>query len=123
MLQTVLQMFILMKTFSVTSAFPFFSSPEQPIKFLQKLKNIQVQEGDRVTLCCELSKPAIPVQWKKGDNVLISGEKYQMKQSGSTLELLIRKRQPEDSGTYSCVCEDIKTTATVIITRESHSNF
>lgn len=76
-----------------------------------------------MVLSCELSKPGIPVQWMKGDNVLINGEKYQMKQSGSTLELLIRKSQPEDSGTYSCVCEDIKTTATIIITRESHYHF
>lgn len=71
-----------------------------------------------MTLCCELSKPSTPVQWKKGDDVLTSGEKYQMKQSGSTLELLIRKSQPEDSGTYSCVCDDTKTTATIIITGE-----
>uniref|UniRef100_UPI0009B37A6A obscurin n=1 Tax=Monopterus albus TaxID=43700 RepID=UPI0009B37A6A len=89
---------------------------EPPIKFLQELKNIQVQEGGGVTLCCELSKPGTPVQWKKGNKVLTSGEKYQMKQSGSLVELLIRKSQPEDSGTYSCVCEDIKTTATIIIT-------
>ncbi|XP_035862884.1 obscurin isoform X5 [Sander lucioperca] len=89
---------------------------ERPIKFLQELKNIQVQEGNGVTLCCELSKPGIPVQWKKGDKVLTNGEKYQIKQSGSTLELLIRKSQPEDSGTYRCVCEDLKTTSTVIIT-------
>ncbi|KAM4548970.1 obscurin isoform 2-T2 [Odontesthes bonariensis] len=89
---------------------------ERPIKFLHELKNIQVQEGNGVTLCCELSKLGVPVQWNKGDNVLTSGEKYQMKQSGSTFELLIRKSLPEDSGTYSCVCDDIKTTATVIIT-------
>ncbi|XP_032381171.1 obscurin [Etheostoma spectabile] len=89
---------------------------ERPIKFLQELKNIQVQEGNGVTLCCELSKPGTPVQWKKGDNVLTNGEKYQIKQSGTTLELLIRKSQPEDSGTYRCVCEDLTTTCTVIIT-------
>ncbi|KAM9762435.1 obscurin isoform 2-T2 [Menidia menidia] len=89
---------------------------EQPIKFLHELKNIQVQEGSGVTLRCELSKPGVPVQWNKGGDVLTNGEKYQMKQSGSTFELLIRKSLPEDSGTYSCVCEDIKSTATVIIT-------
>ncbi|XP_068447260.1 obscurin [Clinocottus analis] len=89
---------------------------ERPIQFLQELKNIQVQEGNGVALCCELSKPGTPVQWKKGNNALTNGEKYQMKQSGSTLELLIRKSQPEDSGTYSCVCDDITTTATIIIT-------
>ncbi|XP_074523985.1 obscurin [Halichoeres trimaculatus] len=89
---------------------------ERPIRFLQELKNIQVQEGNGVTLSCELSKPGTPVQWNKGDKVLSNGEKYQMKQNGCTLELLIKKSQPEDSGTYSCVCDDIKTTATIIIT-------
>eukprot|EP00064_Thunnus_orientalis_P001398 superscaffoldBa00000095_g1401 len=89
---------------------------EQPIRFLQELKNIQVQEGNGVTLSCELSKPGVPVQWRKGDDVLTNGEKYQMKQNGSILELLIRKSQPENSGIYSCVCDDIKTTANVIIT-------
>ncbi|XP_020557934.1 obscurin isoform X4 [Oryzias latipes] len=89
---------------------------ERPIKFLQELRDIQVQEGNGVTLCCELSKMGLPVQWKKGEKVLTIGEKYQMKQSGCVQELLIRKSLPEDSGTYSCECDDIKTTATVIIT-------
>uniref|UniRef100_A0A8C3AZ30 Ig-like domain-containing protein n=1 Tax=Cyclopterus lumpus TaxID=8103 RepID=A0A8C3AZ30_CYCLU len=86
---------------------------------VNELRNVQVQEGNGVTLCCELSKPGTPVQWKKEDNALTNGEKYQMKQSGSTLEFLIRKSQPEDSGTYSCVCDDITTTATIIITGET----
>lgn len=79
-----------------------------------------MQEGNGVTLCCELSKPGVPVEWKKEDMVLTSGEKYQMRQSGSKLELLIRKSLPEDSGTYSCICDDMKTSATVIITGETH---
>lgn len=73
-----------------------------------------------MALSCEISKAGTAVQWKKGGDVLSNGEKYQMKQSGPVLELLIRKSQPEDSGTYSCVCDEIKTTATVIITGESH---
>ncbi|KAM4629824.1 obscurin [Polymixia lowei] len=89
---------------------------ERPVTFIQDLKNIQVEEGNAVTLRCELSKPGVPVQWKKGDKVLNNGEKHQMKQSGSTLELFIRKTQPEDSGVYSCVYDDLKTTATIIIT-------
>ncbi|XP_030583398.1 obscurin [Archocentrus centrarchus] len=88
---------------------------ERPIKFLQDLKNIQVQEGNVVTLCCELSQPGVPVQWTKGETVLTNGEKYQIKQSGCIQELHIRKTLPEDSGTYSCSCDDIKSTATIII--------
>ncbi|PWA20807.1 hypothetical protein CCH79_00007110, partial [Gambusia affinis] len=89
---------------------------ERPIKFIQDLKNIQVQEGNVVALSCELSKPGFPVQWKKDDVVLTSGEKYQIRQNGSKPELLIRKSLPEDSGSYSCICDDVKTTASVAIT-------
>ncbi|XP_078141769.1 obscurin [Centroberyx gerrardi] len=89
---------------------------ERPVTFIQDLKNIQVEEGNGVTLRCELSKPEVPVQWKKGDSVLTNGDKYQMKESGSILELCIRKSQPEDSGVYSCVCDDLKSAATIIIT-------
>lgn len=101
---------------SLSLLFIFFL--EQPIKFLQELKNIQVQEGNGVTLCCEVSKAACQVQWKKGDSVLSHGEKYQLRQSHFKLELLIRKTLPEDSGPYSCTCDEIKTTATVIINGE-----
>ncbi|CAG08043.1 unnamed protein product, partial [Tetraodon nigroviridis] len=89
---------------------------ERPIKFLQELKNVQVQEGNEVKLRCEISKAGASVEWKKGEKVLSDGEKYQMKQSGSILELVIRKCQPEDSGTYSCVCAEVRSTATIIIT-------
>lgn len=97
----------------------FLFSPERPIKFTQELKNIQVQEGNEVTLCCDLSKPDYPVNWLKGDKALNCGDKYQMKQNGATLELVIKKSQPEDSGKYSCVCEGARTTATIIITGQT----
>ncbi|XP_038128162.1 obscurin [Cyprinodon tularosa] len=89
---------------------------ERPIKFIQDLRNVQVQEGNGVALCCELSKPGYPVQWKKEDIVLTSSEKYQIRQNGSKVELLIRKSLPEDSGSYSCICDDLKTMANVAIT-------
>lgn len=77
-----------------------------------------MQEGNGVTLSCQLSKAGLTAQWMKADELLTNGERYQLKQRGSTLELLIGKSQPEDSGVYSCICEDIKTTAPIIITGE-----
>ncbi|KAK5889158.1 hypothetical protein CesoFtcFv8_015186 [Champsocephalus esox] len=87
----------------------------QPVTFKQKLESQEAEEGASVTLRCELSKPGVPVEWKKGTKVLKSGEKYQMKQEASVNELLITKVLPEDSGDYSCVCGDLKTTASLKI--------
>ncbi|XP_076000940.1 obscurin isoform X2 [Genypterus blacodes] len=87
----------------------------QPVTFKQKLQRQEAEEGASVTLHCELSKPGVPVEWKKGTQVLKSGDKYQMKQKASVNELLISKVVPEDSGEYSCVCADQKTTASINI--------
>ncbi|KAM6918651.1 obscurin [Xenentodon cancila] len=87
----------------------------QPVTFKQKLESREAEEGADVTLRCELSKPGVPVEWKKGTLILKSSEKYQMKQKASINELLINKVVPEDSGDYSCVCGDQKTTASIHI--------
>ncbi|XP_064848045.1 obscurin-like [Oncorhynchus masou masou] len=87
----------------------------QPVTFKQKLGSQEAEEGGSVTLHCELSKPGVPVEWRKGTQVLTSGEKYQLKQKESVSELLISKVVPEDSGDYSCVCGDQKTTASLKI--------
>ncbi|KAM3604082.1 uncharacterized protein V6R79_006069 [Siganus canaliculatus] len=87
----------------------------QPVTFKQKLESQEAEEGASVTLRCEVSKPGVPVEWKKGTQVLKSGQKYQMEQRASVNELLINKVVPEDSGDYSCVCGDLKTTASLNI--------
>uniref|UniRef100_A0A672ZI21 Ig-like domain-containing protein n=1 Tax=Sphaeramia orbicularis TaxID=375764 RepID=A0A672ZI21_9TELE len=73
-----------------------------PPTFTKKLTTLEAEEGASVTLCCELSKPGASVEWKKGTQVLKSGEKYQIKQKESVNELLINKVVPDDSGEYSC---------------------
>uniref|UniRef100_A0A3Q3E5P1 Ig-like domain-containing protein n=1 Tax=Labrus bergylta TaxID=56723 RepID=A0A3Q3E5P1_9LABR len=79
----------------------------------RKLESQEAEEGASITLRCELSKPGVSVEWKKGTQVLKSGEKYQMKQQASVNELLINKVLPDDSGDYSCVFGDQKTTASL----------
>ncbi|XP_042075779.1 obscurin isoform X19 [Haplochromis burtoni] len=87
----------------------------KPVTFKQKLESLEAEEGGSVTLRCELSKVGVPVEWRKGTQVLKSGERYQMKQKASMNELVIEKVVPEDSGDYSCVCGDQKTTASLNI--------
>ncbi|TWW73805.1 Obscurin, partial [Takifugu flavidus] len=87
----------------------------QPVTFRQKLDSQEAEEGSTLTLQCELSKPGVPVEWKKGTQVLKPGGKYQMKQKASINELVINSVSPEDSGDYSCVCGEQKTTARINI--------
>ncbi|XP_061549134.1 obscurin isoform X5 [Phycodurus eques] len=87
----------------------------QAATFTKKLQSQEADEGSSVTLRCETSKPGVPVEWKKGRQILKSGEMYQMKQEVTVNELLIHKATEEDSGEYSCVCGDDKTTASLKI--------
>lgn len=90
-----------------------------PIIFKQKLKNVQVEEGRNITLCCEISKPGAPGEWRLGGDLLEHGDKYQIKQRGAVLELSIRDAVPEDSGVYTCVCREQRTKSTVKVIGES----
>ncbi|KAL7829001.1 hypothetical protein SRHO_G00326350 [Serrasalmus rhombeus] len=86
-----------------------------PVHFKQELKNQEVEEGNSVTLRCELSKAGVEVEWWKGEELLNSGEKFQMRQTATKVELVIKKAVPEDSGIYFCVCEDQKSKASIKI--------
>lgn len=86
-----------------------------PITFKQELMNQEGEEGNNITLRCELSKASADVEWLKGEEVLKPGEKYQMRQIATKMELVIRKAVPEDSGVYFCVCPDQTSKAMVKI--------
>lgn len=72
-----------------------------------------MEEGHNIALCCEISKPGVPVEWRLGGEILENGDKYQIKQRDAALELVIREADPEDSGVYTCVCREQRTKATV----------
>lgn len=74
-----------------------------------------------MVLRCELSKCGVPAEWRREQEVLRNGVKYQMRKRETTLELVIWKPVSEDSGVYSCVCADQITSATVMITGKEPS--
>ena len=83
--------------------------------FTRELQSQNAEEGGCVSLHCELSKPGVPVEWKKGTQTLKSGEKYQLKETGCSFELHILDLEPGDTGTYSCCAEAMETFATLIV--------
>lgn len=94
----------------------FFSHASEPAAFFCKeLENLDAVEGDVVTLRCELSKPGIRVEWRKGGVVLQPSKKFQLKQEGYLQELHIYDVKPEDSGYYTCDAGNQLTTASISV--------
>lgn len=67
-------------------------------------------ETESVTLHCELSKPGVPLEWRKGQLGLCPCAKYEIRQTGHLASLVIHDVDPEDAGSYTCdtgVCQSI----------------
>ena len=63
---------------------------------------------------------AAPVEWRKGTETLRDGDRYSLRQDGAMCELQIRDLAVEDTGEYSCVCGQEKTSATLSVKGKDH---
>lgn len=79
-----------------------FRSSAAPVVFTKELESQTAEEGDSVTLCCELSKACAPLEWRRGELCLCPCAKYHIKQTGNLATLVIHDVDPEDSGNYTC---------------------
>jgi len=64
-----------------------------------------------VSLHCEISKPGVPLEWRKGELGLCPCTKYEIRQTGHLATLVIHDVDPEDSGSYTCDTGDRRSTA------------
>lgn len=80
-----------------------------------ELENQEAEEGDSITLRCEVSRSRAPVEWRKGGVVLQPSSKYEMRQEGVVLELCIHDLEHEDNGYYTCDVGDQLSTASVAV--------
>lgn len=106
---------LILTLWSVTSHCSCCCPSALPAFFKEGLKNREATDGATATLHCELSKVGVPVEWKKGDKALKPSDKYRMRQEDTAAELLIRDLEVEDTGEYTCVCGDQKTSAVLTV--------
>lgn len=88
--------------------------PALPAEFIGRLRSKDAMEGATATLHCELSKEA-PVEWRKGSETLRAGGRVSLRQDGTMCELEICDLAVVDSGEYSCVCGQERTSATLTV--------
>uniref|UniRef100_A0A2K6ULY4 Obscurin n=1 Tax=Saimiri boliviensis boliviensis TaxID=39432 RepID=A0A2K6ULY4_SAIBB len=85
-----------------------------PARFIEDVRSQEAREGATATLRCELSKAA-PVEWRKGSESLRDGDRYSLRRDGTRCELQIRGLSVADTGEYSCVCGQERTSATLTV--------
>lgn len=93
-------------------------SLELPPSFKILLTNQEVTEGNSVVLRCDLNKPAASVEWRRGGELLKNGDKYQMRKKDLQVEMKIADLCVEDSGDYTCICGEQRTTAEIKVKGE-----
>ncbi|XP_063088892.1 obscurin isoform X2 [Cavia porcellus] len=85
-----------------------------PAHFIGKLRNKEAMEGTTAILQCELSKEAT-VEWRKGTEMLRNADRHSLQQHGTVCELQIRALLVADTGEYSCMCGQERTSATLTV--------
>lgn len=71
-----------------------------------------------MVLRCELDKPAPSVEWTRRGVVLRNGDKYQMRKKDLMVEMKIADISLDDTGDYTCICGEERTTASLLVSGE-----
>lgn len=71
-----------------------------------------------MVLRCELNKPAPSVDWSRRGELLKNGDKYQMRKKDLQVEMKIADISMDDTGDYTCICGEQRTTARIIVNGE-----
>ncbi|KAL1770897.1 obscurin 1 isoform X2 [Sigmodon hispidus] len=76
---------------------------EVPVTIVRGPQDLEVTEGDAATFKCELSQTLADVIWEKDGQALSLSPRLRLQALGTRRLLLLRRCNPSDAGTYSCV--------------------
>lgn len=79
---------------------PTFCFPELAAEFISKPQNLEILEGEKAEFVCTISKESFEVQWKRDDQTLESGDKYDVIADGKKRVLVVKDATLQDMGTY-----------------------
>lgn len=91
-----------------------------PPRFRKELRSKETSEGRAITLYCEVTKAKASVEWRKGRKILQASDKCRFIQEGLAATLVIDNVDVKDSGEYTCICGDHRTTASLTVIGKEH---
>jgi len=77
--------------------------------------DVSATEKDLVKLECEVNKARIPVKWFKDGKEIKPTKRMEIISDGLLQQLVIDDVTLDDMGTYTCVCGDASTSATLSV--------
>ncbi|TGZ63952.1 hypothetical protein CRM22_006631 [Opisthorchis felineus] len=84
--------------------------------FIEEVQDLKIKEGSmKALLKCTFCKPTSKFRWYKNKLEIFQGPKYNFFQEGNEYALEIKRIAMEDVGKYTCKCNDISTTCTLVV--------
>ncbi|CAH8634151.1 unnamed protein product [Dicrocoelium dendriticum] len=84
--------------------------------FIEEVQDLKIKEGSiKALLKCTFCKPTSRFRWYKNKLEIFQGPKYNFLQEGNEYALEIKRIAMEDVGKYTCKCNDISTTCTLVV--------
>lgn len=84
-----------------------------PPRFMDRLQNQTVREGEPVSFHCEAAGVPTPMMgWQRDGKMLNDSPMHRIQTDGGKTSLFIDKTTPEDSAWFQCIAANIAGTAT-----------
>ncbi|VDI56857.1 titin [Mytilus galloprovincialis] len=85
----------------------------QPPRFVERIQNFNIREGQPVTLRCQvIGIPQPMISWQKDGKMLIPNKPYRIETEGGRSTLTIDTVEPFDSAWFQCSAANVAGTAT-----------
>ena len=88
---------------------------EEPIEFLEPLKDVSIMESQTATLTCVVSHPDVPAKWFKEGKEITTGGRYEIIADGATHTLHIKDAVLSDEAGYSIQLKEAESKANVFV--------
>lgn len=106
---------MLIEMICISTHLAFFVLLELAAEFIARPQSLEVVEGEKAEFVCSVSKDTYEVKWLKGDNEIVSGDKYDVVCDGKRRALIVKNCTPNDEGGYVAFIGTTKASADLFV--------